>query len=63
MPMPENITLINKKTKLEKTLDFHHAQRLLCKMPNTFDLKNDKYEFNGSDIVRKKKSKNKEESE
>jgi hypothetical protein len=57
MAMPKNITLINKKTGIEKKLTFSHALRLLLldksqSSEGSYDIKG-KYIFNGNDIIRK----------
>lgn len=55
--MPEKITLINKRTKLEKKLLFEHALRLLIidrdKKYNDFTIKG-KYKLEGNDIIRQR---------
>lgn len=56
MGMPKNITLINKRTKIEKKLSFEHGVRLLRlefkNGTNSFNVKG-KYFFDGNDIIRR----------
>jgi hypothetical protein len=56
MAMPKSITLINRRTAIEKVLDFQHAVRLLRlelkNGTNSFSVKG-KYIFNGNDIIRR----------
>lgn len=67
MAMPKNITLINKKTGIEKKLPFSHALRLLLldksqSSEGSYDIKG-KYIFNGNDIIRKPSNQESTESE
>lgn len=56
MGMPKNVTLINKRTGIEKKLSFEHGVRLLRleskNGTNSFSVKG-KYFFDGNDIIRR----------